>query len=182
VTFTAEASGSPAPRYQWRKNGVDIAGATAASLLLSNVQSVDGGSYSLVAINAVGSTMSDAAVLTVATPPAITTQPSDQIVVEGQPVTFRVSATGTPAPAYQWFKDGTAIPGASAASYVIDRADAKAAGSYTVTASNAAGAATSRAAALTVVPVIIGLPGTGTTIPGGTVSVEEPVISPTSSL
>ncbi len=51
VTFTVATSGSPAPTYQWRKNGAAILGATAATLVLSDVQPADAGDYSVVATN-----------------------------------------------------------------------------------------------------------------------------------
>ncbi len=65
VSLTATASGSPAPTFQWRKNGVNIAGATGQVLTLTNVQSADAGSYSVVATNASGSATSSNATLTV---------------------------------------------------------------------------------------------------------------------
>ena len=37
VTFTCAAGGTPAPAYQWRFNGTNLPGATAATLPLPNV-------------------------------------------------------------------------------------------------------------------------------------------------
>ena len=51
---------------------------------------------------------------------------------------------------YQWYKDGTAISGATASSYTIESAKQSDAGSYTVTVSNGGGSVTSDAAILTV--------------------------------
>ena len=65
VTFTAEAAGSPAPTYQWRRNGVNLAGATTASLTLNSVQTTDAGTYSVVATNSVGNATSAGVALTV---------------------------------------------------------------------------------------------------------------------
>jgi hypothetical protein len=66
VTFTAAASGTPAPTFQWFK-GVDaISGATSATYSLTSVSAGDAASYTVVATNAVGSATSSAAVLTVA--------------------------------------------------------------------------------------------------------------------
>jgi hypothetical protein len=48
---------------------------------------------------------------------AITTQPESQSVTAGQTATFSVVATGTGTLTYQWKKSGTAISGATAASY-----------------------------------------------------------------
>ena len=51
--------------YQWRKDGVAIAGATNATLTLSKVQSSAGGSYTVTVTNADGSVTSDPVALTV---------------------------------------------------------------------------------------------------------------------
>jgi hypothetical protein len=66
ATFTVTATGTPAPTYQWRKNGAAITGATSATLSLSNVQDADAGSYDVIVSNSAGSLTSTAAVLTVA--------------------------------------------------------------------------------------------------------------------
>ncbi len=65
VTFTAAATGIPTPAFEWRKNGAAISGATGTTLTLTNVQSADASSYTVVVTNAAGSVTSDAAVLTV---------------------------------------------------------------------------------------------------------------------
>jgi len=65
VTFTAAASGIPAPAYQWQKNGVDIGGANGRSLTIPSISVTDAGSYTVIAGNSVGSVPSAAAVLTV---------------------------------------------------------------------------------------------------------------------
>ncbi len=65
VTLTAGASGSPAPTYQWRRNGVAIAGATNSSLVLANVQAADAGDYTVVAANSAGGVTSAVATVNV---------------------------------------------------------------------------------------------------------------------
>jgi hypothetical protein len=65
VTFTATAVGIPAPAYQWRKNGIDISGATGSSFTIANIAVTDAAGYTVVASNSVGSVTSTAAVLTV---------------------------------------------------------------------------------------------------------------------
>jgi hypothetical protein len=47
VSFSVVASGSSL-NYQWRKNGVNIGGANAATYTRSNAQSADAGNYSVV--------------------------------------------------------------------------------------------------------------------------------------
>ncbi|WP_412538297.1 PQQ-dependent sugar dehydrogenase [Longispora sp. K20-0274] len=54
-----------------------------------------------------------------AVPPAVTSDPAPQTVAVGDPVSFSVSASGTPPLAYQWQRDGVDIPGATAATYTI---------------------------------------------------------------
>ena len=91
-----------------------------------------------------GSTNTDVA-------PSITTHPASQTVLAGNPVTFSIVATGTPAPTYQW-KLGTGdITGATSADYTINTTDSSMNGnSYTCTVTNSAGSVTSHAAILTV--------------------------------
>lgn len=64
--------------------------------------------------------------------------------VDGSRVVFTVTAKGTQPFTYQWRKNGAAISGATAASYVIAAAKPADSGTYSVTVTNAAGTATSR--------------------------------------
>ena len=83
-------------------------------------------------------------------PPAITAQPVDLSVPMGLTATYSVTATGT-APQYQWSRNGVAIPGANQSQYVTPATGFGDTGaSFTVTATNSAGSATSDAATLTV--------------------------------
>jgi hypothetical protein len=156
ATFSVAASGNPTPTYQWQKGGANIAGATGATLSLSNVQTSDAGSYTAVATNSAGSVSSSAATLTVtAAPPAntaptITTQPTSQSVTAGASVTFSVSASGNPTPTYQWQKGGANIAGATSSALSLSNVQSADAGSYTAVATNSAGSVSSSAATLTV--------------------------------
>jgi glucose/arabinose dehydrogenase len=51
--------------------------------------------------------------------PQITQHPASQTISVGQPVTFTVSASGTPPLAYQWQRNHVDIAGASSSSYTI---------------------------------------------------------------
>ncbi len=64
ATFTAQATGIPAPAYQWLFNGVPISGATGASYTVGSAARTNGGSYSVVVNNGSGSVTSSTAVLT----------------------------------------------------------------------------------------------------------------------
>jgi hypothetical protein len=68
ATFTVVASGTAPLTYQWRKNGVAISGASAASYALTSVSAADAGSYSVVITNSAGSTASNVATLIVEAP------------------------------------------------------------------------------------------------------------------
>jgi hypothetical protein len=65
LTLSAGASGSPAPTYQWRKDGLPLAGATERTLTLSSVTPADAGTYDVVATNESGSTPSAPVVVTI---------------------------------------------------------------------------------------------------------------------
>jgi alpha-tubulin suppressor-like RCC1 family protein len=85
VTLAVDASGTPPLRYQWRKNGVNIPGATNATLTITNVQVSDGGSYSVVVANIAGAVTSDPTLLIVEVP----------VVPPGDDFANRVQLTGT---------------------------------------------------------------------------------------
>lgn len=60
-------AGGGAVTYQWKKNGVPLAGATAPTLALANVQAADMGFYSVAVTSSAGTVDSAAATLTVNT-------------------------------------------------------------------------------------------------------------------
>jgi pectate lyase len=151
ATFSVAASGAAPFNYQWRKNGSDIAGANDASLSVVNAQDGDAGTYAVVVSNAAGAATSGGAVLTVITPPSITTQPSAQTAPVGSSVSFSVAASGTSPFTYLWKKDGANIAGANSETLSLSNVQNGDAGAYTVVVSNAAGSATSEGAALTVI-------------------------------
>jgi len=65
ASLSVRAGGTPPLVYQWQRNGMNIAGATQPTLVFTNVQPADGGSYSVVVANAVGVAASEVARLTV---------------------------------------------------------------------------------------------------------------------
>lgn len=82
--------------------------------------------------------------------PTITTQPASQSVKAGGSVTFTVAATSPSSLRYQWFFNGTALAGATSASFGLNNVQVGNAGDYTVTVTNDGGSATSNVAKLTV--------------------------------
>ena len=86
-----------------------------------------------------------------ATAPTISSQPSNQTVTAGQTATFAVTASGSGTLSYQWQKNGTAISGATSASYTTPATTSADNGAkFVVVVSNSAGNVTSGAARLTV--------------------------------
>ncbi|MCU0786037.1 MAG: DNRLRE domain-containing protein, partial [Verrucomicrobia bacterium] len=65
VVFSVTATGTPPLSYQWRKSGVNIAGATGATLSLTSVGASASGGYSVVVQNPAGSIVSGTAFLSV---------------------------------------------------------------------------------------------------------------------
>ena len=65
VTFTVVATGTPPLNYQWYFGANTLTNATNASLVLTNIQTTNGGNYSVVVTNVAGSASSSNAFLTV---------------------------------------------------------------------------------------------------------------------
>ncbi|WP_221032059.1 immunoglobulin domain-containing protein [Actomonas aquatica] len=168
--FTAEASGFPAPTYQWRKDGAPISGATSSTLTIPSVIPSDAGSYTVVATNSQGSVTSSGATLTINAAPSISTQPQGGSVNEGAGYTLSVVATGATPLTYQWRKDGADIAGATNASLEFTGITPSDAGTYTVVVTNSVSSVTSADAVITVVeaPDITSNPGSLTVTAGET--------------
>ncbi len=153
ATFSVTATGTGPLEYQWFKNGVAIPGATSPTYSSTVTGSDNGAVYTVSVTNEGGTVMSAPFGLTVNTAPVITTQPTSQTVVAGQPATFTVAAGGTDPLTYQWFDNGTAISGATSSSYTIPGTTVASTGSQlTVVVTNEAGTVTSSVATLTVNP------------------------------
>ncbi len=88
ATFTVVATGTAPLSYQWQKNSVNIAGATAASYTTPATTASDSGStFAVVVTNTAGTVTSAAATLTVNPGPSITSlNPASGLV--GTPVTI----------------------------------------------------------------------------------------------
>ena len=83
-------------------------------------------------------------------PVTITSQPQSRSATAGTSVQFSVTASGVPAPTYQWRFNGAPIFGATAATFSLPSVSTANAGDYTVVATNDLGTATSSAATLAV--------------------------------
>jgi hypothetical protein len=153
TTFSAEILGSGLVAYQWLKDGVAVLDATNATLTIPLVLSSDAGAYSLRASNSLSTNTTRAAVLTVTLTPVLITDlsfPTNVTVVEGNPATFNVLASGAAPVQYQWYKGNTPIADATNASYAIASVLPSDAGNYYAQVSNPVNSTNSRTAVLTV--------------------------------
>ena len=151
-TLSADAGGTPALAYQWRKDGNAISSATASAFTRTNIDSPDSGSYDVVVSNSFGFVISPPANINVTSlaVPTISQQPRGRTLYPGGSLNLTVSASGGFLN-YQWQKDNAPVSGATNSSYLVANVGAGDNGSYVVTVSNQLGIATSPPAAVTVV-------------------------------
>lgn len=83
VVLKIEASGVPAPSFQWQFNGEDIPGETSTTLTLDEAQAANGGNYRVVVSNSLGSVTSDTVTLAVHPLPSKPTFTSTRIDNDG---------------------------------------------------------------------------------------------------
>lgn len=152
ATFSVAGTGVPAPGYQWRFAGTNIGGATASSYTRLAAQPADAGLYSVVLTNVGGDITSAPVQLTVNLPPSISVQPLAVAVKLTSNAVFTVTASGTPAPGYQWRFNGSPLGGATASSYTAFNVQTNDAGNYSVLVTNVAGSLLSSNALLTLLP------------------------------
>jgi hypothetical protein len=146
-------AGGPGPlSYQWRLNGRPIIGATESTLRLHSASPSQAGTYDVIVLNQSGAVASAPAVLTLRIPLQFTVQPQSLTVEAGTNVSFNAEVISHHPPVrYQWFHQGNVIPGATNATYVIDRVGAAQQGSYFVVVSDGLGPSTSAVANLLIV-------------------------------
>lgn len=80
VTLTGAFNGSRPISYQWKKDGVNVPGATSAALNLASPYFTDAGSYVLWATNGAGYASTTAATLTVMPTPGYANQTNDLVL------------------------------------------------------------------------------------------------------
>ncbi|XP_076679659.1 neogenin protein frazzled isoform X6 [Andrena cerasifolii] len=117
VTLECAANGYPKPSILWLKDGVAIDLASldsryrkvaASSLVISNVQEIDDGSYQCRAENEV-ETLDAAADLIIQVPPRFLKKPDDKVASENQDLEFECEIYGKPEPKITWLKNGERI-------------------------------------------------------------------------
>ncbi len=126
VTFTATpTNGGTTPTYQWKKNGVNITGATSATYALTSPANNDVISVTMTSNAACTSTTvasSNNVTITVSSSivPSVSIVADATTVCSGTTVNFTATPTnGGTTPTYQWKKNGVNINGATAATYAL---------------------------------------------------------------
>ena len=160
--FTVTAAGGGNAKYQWRCNGIDLPGATAASYTLAVATPFDSGAlYTVQVTDHTGTTSSAPATLAVTRPsgvPIIVTNPERNRLIVGQTGSFAVNAWSATPLRYQW-QQGPGlghmadISGATAATYTTPTATAALHGTLVrCLVSNASGAVASASDMILVTP------------------------------
>ncbi len=94
--------------YQWRKDGVNIPGATAANYIIRNAQATAAGSYTLVVTGTCAPpATSNVSVVAVLAPPLFTTEPTSVAVCPGTNSQLTAVVVGSNL-TYAWFRNGVA--------------------------------------------------------------------------
>jgi sugar lactone lactonase YvrE len=149
------SAGKGVTRYQWSLNGKPLPGAVNALLGIENLQAADVGEYSVAVTNDIGTLTFKATVEHQVGAPAITRQPSSQILHDGKPATLSIQCTGTDPRGYQWYRNGALLSGQQSATLSLPTARVADSGDYTVTVTNAFGEITStKAQLMVVIPVV----------------------------
>jgi alpha-tubulin suppressor-like RCC1 family protein len=148
ASFSVDAIGAQPMTYQWRKEDINIRAGTNRLFALPIAMTEDAGSYDVVIANQFGSVTSAVERLTVLSPPVITAQPRSQTLTAGETASLSIKNTGTPAPSYQWRKDGVDVEGATGALFSLGKVHPGQAGTYTIVVSNGLGSVTSSVATL----------------------------------
>jgi hypothetical protein len=201
ATFTATASGFPAPTVQWQvstnagatfANDTTDAGNTTGTLTVASPKiTLSGQEYRAVFTNSTApAATTTAATLTVTTKPEapmVTTNPGPATVTAGETAAFTASAVGLPGPTVQWqlsvnggatFANDTTDAGSTTPTLTVSATTvALSAREYRAVFTNLAGTATSTAATLTVNPKPEAAPGGISSLTKGSPLTPTPLVS-----
>ncbi len=131
LNLSVTATSVLTPSYQWRKNGININGATLPSFNIPAVDNLDAGSYDVVVINDCGSVTSAAAVVTINPLPTVTV-PGSSILCAGALIPATSFSSNPSGATYTWTNSNTAIGLAASGSGNIPAFTALNTGSTTI--------------------------------------------------
>ncbi|MCB9084405.1 MAG: hypothetical protein H6624_08670 [Bdellovibrionaceae bacterium] len=141
--------------YQWFKNFEEVSGSTEPTFAINASVDGDAGSYQVRITDGYGTNKLTNAFNVTVVPktnffaPIITQQPADIDIDVGRSGSIAVTATGDPAPTYQWYFNNSEIPGATGTRLNIQMEFATA-GKYKVAVNNSVGGVWSREATVAV--------------------------------
>jgi len=142
AVLTALAQSLQPSSYQWYRGGQLLSGQTNASLTLPALQLSEADHYSVVAANALGMATSAVATLTVQLI-GVSIPTQSLFAGSGSNLVITSTVAGAPPVSLQWFKDGTALAGATNSTLAVGSTDFFDSGQYFLVANNALGSATS---------------------------------------
>ena len=140
ASFTVSATGNGPITVQWQFNGVDIPGATNATLYVTNVQPANEGAYVARITDSVGDVYSQPATLSLIYRPVFITQPQSQTVVVGSNVVLSAELTGTEPIGFRWRRNNGTYLNFGVASNILPFPNIQLTnhGAYQLVATNAA--------------------------------------------
>lgn len=123
--------------YQWRKDGVNISGATSATYAINNAQASHQGVYTCVITGTCPPAVTtNPTTVTVNIRPKAVTEPQDLFICPGSTGSITFSASG-PSLIYQWYKDGFPVAGGQSATLNFTNATKSVSGLYECVATSA---------------------------------------------
>ena len=177
LVLSVGATGLSPLAYQWRLNGVPLAGATDRQLFRNISSAADAGAYDVVVSNSAGTaTSSSARVNVVPAPvrPTIVQGPTDRTARPGETLTFAVVTSPADNILYRWSKDDRDFPDGAGPTFTLRNVGSSDSGRYRVwTSTPGSSGSTIRDFVLSVAPaqnapVITRQPVSTTVLRGGT--------------
>ena len=104
VVLSVTSAGRPPFKYQWRRNGANIAGATTSTLSIPAIATANAGDYTCLVSNAAANVLSPPVEVAV-----VDNRPQRLVIVEGGTATIKLIA-GAKNLTFAWQKDGAPLP------------------------------------------------------------------------
>jgi len=152
TSIEVAAGGKQPMSYLWFKNGARII-PTSRVLTFVNIQPSDAGSYYAMITNSDGLAYTTTSVITVKPLPTISQQPTTTILTISNKLSLTVLASSSYTLTYQWYANGTAIPGATGSTFTITNVTFANSATYTVAVINQVGSIMSDPAIVIVLPI-----------------------------
>ncbi|HUD47962.1 MAG TPA: LamG-like jellyroll fold domain-containing protein [Candidatus Baltobacteraceae bacterium] len=151
ASLSVWADGTPPLSYQWTENGQAIAGQTGTNLSLTGLTAATSGTYAVIVKSSFGSVTSSVVLLVTPTLPPAELLPVVETRWFDFPFSFAPATLPNQQLFFQWYTNGSPIPGATDSSF-SGIATSNYAGSYTLVLTNSFGSATSSVSALVIRP------------------------------